>query len=113
LKIPPLASTPATPLRTTLQRDTANRNPAEAATSIVASVTGAPDAVTAHGELDAVRYGAVLRARRLVGVRGAGFSYNGFYYVRSVTHTIERGSYRQSFTLSREGTGSSTPVVRP
>jgi len=113
LKLPPLASRPARPLRTTMERNAANRSPAEAATSIIASVTGSPDAVTAEGELDAVRYGSVLRARRLVGVRGAGLSYNGFYYVRRVSHTIEHGSYTQSFSLSREGTGSITPVVRP
>jgi len=63
--------------------------------------------VTGNGEVDAVRYGSILRARRLVGVRGVGFSYNGLYYVRRVTHNIEPGKYTQSFTLSREGTGRS------
>ena len=38
----------------------------------------------------------------MVGVRGAGRSYDGFYYVRGVTHTMEPGSYTQSFRLSRE-----------
>jgi hypothetical protein len=54
-----------------------------------------------------------LRARGLVGVRGAGFAYDGNYFVRSVTHDIARGSYTQSFTLSREGTGALLPVVLP
>lgn len=69
--------------------------------------------VTASGSLDALRYGAILEARGLVGLRGAGLSYDGFYYVQSVTHSIRRGEYKQNFTLKREGTHSTTPVVRP
>jgi hypothetical protein len=69
--------------------------------------------VTATGELNALQYGDLLRARGLVGLRGAGFSYDGFYYVKSVTHSIRKGEYKQRFTLTREGTGSLTPVVRP
>ena len=75
--------------------------------------TNSPDSVSATGSVDTPRYGHALRARRLVGVRGAGLSYDGFYYVRSVTHTIEPGSYTQQFQLSREGTGSLTPAVVP
>ena len=69
--------------------------------------------VTVSGELDAVQYGGILKARGLVGVRGVGFTYGGNYYVQSVTHTIRKGQYKQKFTLTREGTGSLTPVVRP
>ena len=43
-----------------------------------------------------LRYGRVLQARRLVGVRGAGMAFDGLYYVQSVTHTIKRGEYKQS-----------------
>ena len=113
LKVPPLAMMPAAPRRTQLMRETANRNASSAAVAAVAAATNVADAVTGQGELDAVRYGHVLRARKLVGVRGAGLNYNGFYYVRRVTHRISRGTYTQSFTLSREGTGSITPAVRP
>jgi len=73
--------------------------------------TRAPEAVSGQGQLDTVRYGSVLRARRLVGVRGSGFSYNGLFYVKSVTHEITKGSYTQSFRLSREGTGSLLPLL--
>jgi hypothetical protein len=73
----------------------------------------AQDSVTAEGELDATRYGDLLQARALVGVRGAGYSHDGWWYVKKVTHVIESGSYRQRFTLAREGTGSTTPVVIP
>ncbi len=68
---------------------------------------------TASGELDALRYGAALRPRGLVGLRGAGFSNDGVYYVKRVTHRIKRGEYKQSFSLTRDGHGSLTPVVMP
>ncbi|QLE75105.1 hypothetical protein FGW37_28985 [Streptomyces rectiverticillatus] len=71
------------------------------------------DVVTAQGRLDVLRYGHVLSARRLVGVRGAGLTYDGLWYVRSVTHEIKRGEYKQSFSLAREGLVSNTPVVIP
>lgn len=110
---PPLALSPAPARRTVLLREVANQNPGQAATSAVATTTRSPDSVIGTGELETARYGNVLRARRLVGVRGAGFSYNGNYYVKRVSHRIERGTYTQSFTLSREGTGALLPVVRP
>jgi hypothetical protein len=75
--------------------------------------TSVDKVVTATGELDALRYGEILMPRTLVGVRGSGFTNDGSYYVKSVTHSITRGSYRQRFTLTREGVGALTPVVRP
>ncbi len=71
------------------------------------------DGVTADGEVDGLRYGGVLQARGVVGLRGAGYSYDGFWYVKSVTHSIRRGAYSQRFSLAREGTGSTTPAVLP
>ncbi len=64
------------------------------------------EVVTANGTLDALRYGDLLTAPGIVGLRGAGYSYDGYYYVKSVGHTIDRNSYKQSFSLAREGTGS-------
>ncbi len=69
--------------------------------------------VTASGDMDTIRYGAILQARSLVGVRGVGYNYDGFYYVKSVTHNITRGGYKQSFSLSREGLTPTSPVVIP
>jgi hypothetical protein len=69
--------------------------------------------VEATGELDAVRYNGVLKARRVVGLRGVGSTYDGLYYVKSVTHQLRLGEYKQSFTLTREGVGTTTPVVIP
>ena len=69
------------------------------------------EAVTGKGELDVLRYGSVLKARQLVGVRGAGTAYDGLYYVKSVTHKIKAGEYKQSFELSRNGLISTVPQV--
>jgi len=71
------------------------------------------DAVTATGEVDSIAYADVLHARRLVGLRGIGFMHDGLYYVKNVTHKISKGDYKQAFTISREGLGSTTPVVNP
>ncbi|MFP4598059.1 MAG: hypothetical protein ACOC9W_01820 [Persicimonas sp.] len=62
--------------------------------------------VKARGSLDALRYGGVLQPNGLVGVRGAGHGYDGMYYVKSVTHKIQRGEYKQDFELTREGLGT-------
>jgi hypothetical protein len=68
--------------------------------------------VTARGEVDTVRYGAVIDPGGLIDVRGAGESYDGRYRVDSVTHTISRGSHRQAFVLTLKGTGSTISSVR-
>jgi hypothetical protein len=73
----------------------------------------ASDVVIAEGEMDGLRYGGVLAARTLVGLRGAGFNYDGLYYVKRVSHVLRRGDYRQRFVLTREGVGATTPVVIP
>jgi hypothetical protein len=110
---PPLAMRPAAALRSSISRDSANLDPGQGLLRAVSSSTDSSDAIAASGEIDAVRYGQVLRARRLVGVRGVGNSYNGNYYVKQVTHRIRRGEYKQSFSLSREGLGTLTPAVVP
>jgi len=112
-RTPPLSTSPVPTLRKLLLRDTANTGAVGAELASVAAATSAPEPLSASGEVDIVRYGSVLRARGLVGVRGAGTENDGTWYVRSVTHTITRGSYRQRFELSRDGQGSLTPAVRP
>jgi hypothetical protein len=71
------------------------------------------EAVTCQGSLDVTRYRGVLRARELVGVRGAGPAFDGLYYVQSVTHKIKRGEYKQNFTLTRNGLVSTVATVSP
>ncbi|MDD3873171.1 MAG: hypothetical protein PHE01_02920 [Methanosarcina sp.] len=86
-------------------------SPVKAALAGIAQASGTSDVVTASGSLNVLRYGHVLKARRLVGVRGAGTAFDGLYYVKSVTHNIKRGEYKENFTLSRNGLISTLPVV--
>ena len=108
---PNLARRPLEELRTVVDRRAALRPPDVARVALGAATVRNADAVTASGEVDAARYGGVLRARQLVGVRGVGDSFGGLYYVRSVRHTLSPGSYRMSFTLAREGVGSTVALV--
>lgn len=71
----------------------------------------ARNTVTASGDLDVARYGGLLQARRLVMVRGVGNTFNGQYYVKSVMHSIQSGSYKQQFTLSRDGVDSTVKRI--
>lgn len=109
--LPSLTSQPAPALRTTVARNTANLNTFQAGLQALIGATAGAGAVDASGELDTIRYGRILQARRLVGVRGAGKSYDGTYYVRGVTHFIKRGEYRQGFTLAREGRGALSDIL--
>jgi hypothetical protein len=68
--------------------------------------------VTVSGELSTLRYGHVIDSPGIIDVRGAGSTYDGTYYVQSVTHKIRPGDYRQQFTLTREGTGTTTSTVQ-
>ena len=118
LRLPPLASQPALLVNQPHVRRRQLRRSGLNAMQAYARAQGITDAstdevVTATGELDTARYGDVLTARGLVGVRGAGYQYDGMYYVKSVNHTLRAGEYKQRFTLTREGTGALTPLVRP
>lgn len=110
--IPPTGR-PAPALRRTLARTTAGLSPAQAALEGVAAAARGGDPVRVSGEIDGARYGGVLRSRRLVGVRGMGLTWDGYYTVEQVTHRLAPGEYKQSFTLKRGGFLSLTPVVRP
>lgn len=115
----PLVSQPALPLnlpnvRSTTLDNTSGLNIMQA----MAKAQGITDksvdnVVTASGELDALNYGDLLQPRNLVGLRGAGYTHDGIYYVKSVTHNISPGKYKQNFNLTREGDGAITPVVIP
>lgn len=62
--------------------------------------------VTAQGTLNGLRYGCVLRSRKLVTVKGAGPNYNGNYYVRKVQHRLTSRTYEMQFELSRNALGA-------
>lgn len=108
---PPLGLIPPLRQRETRLTNTANRSAASAAMEGIAESARTSDAVTASGSLDVARYGRALRARQIIGVRGAGLAFDGLYYVKSVTSTIKRGEFKQSFELTRNGLVSITPVV--
>ncbi len=110
---PPLGARPTPPAKVEFADDVAQQRPDEAARGILGFLMNNSDGISASGSLDVVRYGQILRARMLVGVRGAGIAYDGLYYVNSVTHNIKRGEYKQNFTLSRDGLISLTPRVVP
>jgi hypothetical protein len=108
---PPLGLVPPLPKDVEWIEGTAKLSPIRAALVGLAKAARSADAVSATGSLDVLRYGRVLKARRLVGVRGAGQAFDGLYYVKRVTHSIKRGEYKQSFTLSRNGLLSTLPQV--
>jgi len=100
---PPLALVPPLPKSFPIAADTAHRSFIEATLLGLAAAANSSQATTATGALDVLRYGQVLKPRRLVGLRGIGDAFDGLYYVDMVTHSIKRGEYKQSFTLKRNG----------
>ncbi|MET8677340.1 hypothetical protein ABZW18_07070 [Streptomyces sp. NPDC004647] len=110
---PPLArrATPALKRRTLT--GTAKKDAGQAQAEALAHAATSADAISGSGQLDVNRHGYILRPRELVGVRGAGVTYDGDYYVTSVTHNLRPGSYQQNFTISREGLIARSDTVRP
>jgi len=99
--------------KTKQYRTSGSVNTIQAYNEAQSTTEASTDAVTATGEINSMAYGDVLRTRKIVGLRGVGFMHDGFYYVKNVTHKISKGEYKQEFTISREGLGSTTPVVIP
>lgn len=108
---PPLGVAVPIPQQVHQLDDTAKRSPAEALMLGIAEAIKYADVVTVDGSLDVVRYGQILRARSLVGVRGAGLAFNGMHYVDRVTHQLKPGEYKQSFVLKRNALISDLPAV--
>jgi hypothetical protein len=108
---PSLGRVQPRPVRIEKLGDTGQLSSAGASMRRSAYLTQHDDSVFGSGRLDVARYGRLLRSRRLVGVRGAGLAFDGLYYVASVTHDIERGSYKQGFELARDALATTVPVV--
>ena len=108
---PPLGVVPPLPPKIKFLNDTAKLNPLAAAMKGLAYSGQHSDAVFGSGTLDVQRYGHVLQARQLVGVRGAGEAFDGLHFVKSVTTTMKRGVFTQSFNLARNGLLSTLPSV--
>jgi len=111
---PPLGLIPPIPTRLEpVSDDLSKRSLPQAIMIGLAKASKWAEAVTGRGELNVLRYGRILKARQLVGVRGAGIAFDGLHYVKSVTHKIKPGEYTQSFELSRNGLISTLPKVPP
>jgi hypothetical protein len=108
---PPLGLVPPLPPKVTKLDHTAKLKPWVALLHGLAYASKHGDSVFGTGTLDVARYGRVLDARGLVGVRGAGEAFDGLYYVTRVTHSIRRGEYKQSFALARNGLLSTMSTV--
>jgi hypothetical protein len=108
---PPLGLIPPKPLNFEPLPNVSHRSLQSVLMRGIAEAARASEAVHATGSLNVLRYGAPLKARGLVGVRGAGMAFDGLYYVKSVTHTLKRGEYKQSFELTRNGLISTVPRV--
>jgi hypothetical protein len=110
---PPLGAVLTPPMKVEFAKDTSKLDPLKAVALALARTSSSSHAITASGQLNVLRYGRVLQSRQLVGARGAGLGYDGMYYVKSVTSTVKRGEFKQSFSLSRDGLVSITPRVVP
>lgn len=108
---PPLGLIPPIPAQFKMMTNTAFLNPVQAAALGLAEASRTSEAVSGTGSLDVLRYGCILKARGLVGVRGAGDAFNGLYFVKKVTHKIKKGEYKQDFELTRNGLISTVPKV--
>jgi hypothetical protein len=108
---PPLAAVIAAAQTTERLDNIANLPPGVATLRGIARTTTTADVVTGEGTLDVLRYGQILNTRQLVGVRGAGLSFDGLHYVEKTTHQLKLGEYKQSFTLRRNGIVSNLPAL--
>jgi hypothetical protein len=108
---PPLGLVQPLPPKIEHLSETGHLTPGQAMMHGLAYVAQHSDAVFGSGTLDVARYGRVLKSRSLVGVRGVGLPYDGLHYVRNVTHDIQRGSYKQTFSLARNGLFPTVPMV--
>src|SRR5262249_58872206 len=108
-----MASNAPTPLRSEQLKPIANEHLEGAAIAGLGALFKTADVITASGQLDVLRYGHIFKARQLAQVRGVGQYYDGKYYVKSVSHSIKRGEYKQTFSLARGGIGSSGSTVTP
>jgi hypothetical protein len=108
---PPLGVIPAPITNVKFLKETAKLSPMAAIMLGLAEASRSADAVSGSGSLNVTRYGRLLKARSLVGVRGVGTAFDGLYFVKSVTSTIKQGEFKQSFELTRNGLDSITPRV--
>jgi hypothetical protein len=108
---PPLGLVPPIPPKIQQLTGSAKYSPLQGIVIALTKAATSADSVFGDGTLDVLRYGQLLQARRLVGVRGAGPAFDGLHYVKKVTHQIKRGEYKQSFSLARNALISTLPTI--
>ena len=113
--VPPLAAAPLTVLhQPNIRTRTIHESGVGAMTAMAraqAITNNSANCVVATGTLDASKYGAILRPRGLVGMRGAGLANDGLWYVEQVVHHLSPGAYTSEFTVSREGYLPTVPAL--
>lgn len=102
----PLAQRSAPALRKTEPGGTAKLDAIQGALKALIEAGASSGAVATQVNLNTVRYGQALQARRIVALCGASKNMDGDYYISEVTHSIKRGEYKQELKLRREGLGS-------
>ncbi len=107
---PPLGLLPIPPKKIDFLK-TGKDNPAQAALKGISAAVKSSNVLTISGSLDVMRYGSIMKARRLIGLRGAGLTLDGMYFVKSVTHSLKKGEFKQNFELVRNALVSNTPIV--
>ncbi|MBP6237640.1 MAG: hypothetical protein KA536_15930 [Saprospiraceae bacterium] len=107
-----LTNVPVPPFKLQYGDSSASKTADESAKEILTKILNTDNKpVASSGNIDVLRYGKIIQSRTIIGVRGAGLYYDGFYYVDSVTHDIRPGSYKQTFSMSRDGLFPKTPLV--
>ncbi len=100
---PPLGLVPPIPPKITPLTNTANLSPVQALVRGFSYAARHSAALSGSGTLDVMRYGRVLKAGATVGVRGAGLPFDGVHFVERVTSNLTRNSFKQEFSLTRNG----------
>lgn len=106
---PPLGAVPPIPKKINRLEGMGKNSIVRALSIGLAEVSDSWDVVSGSGSLDVSRYGRLLKARSLVGVRGVSPAFNGLYFVTALTTTIQKGSIKQNFQLVRNGLISTLP----
>ena len=101
--LPPLGLVPPLPPKVTFLNDTARLSPIGALVRGFAYAGQHSEALKGEGTLDVLRYGRMLKAGGTVGVRGAGYAFDGVHFVDRVSSTLSRTSFKQDFSLKRSG----------
>lgn len=125
-RVPPLAAYPALTPEKLLSLDTRKQLWRDQGADPIRSLLLAQsctnrstdNVVTGTCEVQTTRLGQVVSAPAVVGVRGTGTLYDGLYYMSAAMHRITleadaQWDYHQTFTLTREGVGTTRTTLAP